>query len=485
MATKGTMIRKLILATIILLALLPLRQKPEKELRWNWDTIDTDSVVFPEGFQFCVATAEYQVSGSECYYTGAKRQDCPESNWSHYEEKNPAIESSGKGADHWNNYKEDVQLIKQLGVTVYRCSLDWSRIQPREGFYDPAAIQHYRDLFDELKRNNITPMVTLHHFINPSWFEDKGAFEKEENITHFVDFARHMFNEFKNNVPYWCTINEPGVYAAQTYIMGQFPRPPGTSLGFPCNVMKTGCFYGAALVTKHLMMAHIATYNAIKALPGGSDAQIGIVHNIIHFEPYHPGNWLESIISRTLSHVYSKSITQFLLTGSLIFKTPFAKITFDYPAIRDAQDYIGLNYYSHILIKWSDPLRLTLRPEDGELSTDMHYGIYPEGLYRALKELAPIGKPIYITENGLADSTDALRQLWYKRYLYAVSRAIQEGVDVRMFCAWSLLDNFEWNLGYKKKFGLYAVDPVTYKRRLKRGAEYFRKIAQRQSLHKQ
>ncbi len=446
----------------------------EKELRWDWRTIDVSSATFPANFQFCAATSEYQISGNSCF-----NSICPDSNWSRYEKLAP-IEPVGRGVDHWDRYKEDVALIKQLGVTVYRCSIDWARVQPREGVYDLAVIQHYHELFDELRAHQIKPMVTLHHFVNPGWFEDKGAFEQEENIAYFVAFAQRMFAEFGAKVPYWVTINEPGVYAAQTYVTHAFPRPMSSNLGFPCNLGLGMCLYGAAMVVKHLMMAHVKTYEALKQMPGGQAAQIGIVHNVIHFEPYHPNNWLEQAMSSFLRSIYSDNITKFLLTGNLGFKTYTGTVTWQYPAIKSVQDYIGLNYYSHVLVSWHH-LKPALRPEDGEIKTDMGYGCYPEGLYRALIELAPLGKPIYITENGLADTRDEVRDLWYKRYLYAVSLAIKQGVDVRMFCAWSLFDNFEWNLGYDKKFGLYAIDRTTFKRTLKAGAEYLRKVAHRQA----
>lgn len=454
-----------------------------KELRWDWNRIDTDKQThFPKDFKFGAASAEYQVSGSECYYTGDKRTDCPESNWSRYQKAhtlfgNSVIESSGRGIDHWNRSKEDIQLIKDLGVSVYRCSIEWARIQPRQEYFDEEAIAHYHTLFDEARRQGLELMVTLHHFVNPAWFDDRGGFEKEENIQFLVAFAERMFVEFGDKVSYWCTINEPGVYAAQTYIMNDFPRPAVCELGFPCSLGRGMCAEGAALVTKHLMMTHLAIYKALKAMPGGDMTHIGIVHNIIHFEAYHPGNWFETKLANILKQVYCEAITQFLLTGQLQFNTFTDTVTFSCPTIKDEMDFVGLNYYSHVLLDWMRPWAPQVRPEDGESLTDMYYGLYAEGIYRAIMELAPIGKPIYITENGLADADDNLRDLWYRRYLYAVSKAIADGADVRMFCAWSVFDNFEWNLGYAKQFGLYHVDMKTYNRTLKDGAKYFQKLA--------
>jgi beta-glucosidase len=457
-----------------------------QELRWNWCVIDLETIAFPAGFKFGVATSEYQISGNYCFYAGEKQKDCPLSNWSQFEKlKTPAgkprVDPVGKGVNHWEKFKEDVQLIKNLGVTVYRCSIDWARVQPHEGYFDTVALQHYHELFDELAKNNIEVMVTLHHFVNPLWFENKSAFEREENISYFIEFAKRVFTEFNTKVSYWCTINEPGVYAAQTYITNTFPRPSHSRLGFPCNLKRGACLYGAALVTKNLMLAHIKTYQALKALPGGKNAQIGIVHDIIQFEPYHAHNWLERQVARFLGHYYCDAITQFLLSGKLKLTTYTSSVRLEYTGIRDTQDFIGLNYYSHILINWRDFSMPYVRPCD--IKTDMYYSMYPEGIYRAIQDLSKLKKPIFITENGLADAHDKNRELWYKRYLYAVSKAIQEGADVRMFLAWSLFDNYEWNLGFAKKFGLYSVDQTSYKRTLKDGARYFQKIAIKQKRH--
>ncbi len=371
-----------------------------------------------------------------------------------------------------------MHLIKDLGVSTYRCSLAWERIQPHKHYYDEAAIKHYHDFFDEAKKQNIKIMATDFHFVIPRWLDEEGGFEREENITYFVDYVRRMFLEFHDKVDFWCTINEPGVYAAQTYLTHYFPRPQKSMLGFPCNLGKGMCLEGVAVVTKNLLKAHIAAYRAIKSLPGGDKAKVGIVHNIIHFEPYHPGNWLENLIARALGHFYCDPITTFLITGNFAMKTYTDATTFTYPQIRDVQDFIGLNYYSHVLIDWMRPWAPQFRPEDHEIATDMYYGLYAEGIYRALMELALLGKPIYITENGLADDKDDRRELWYKRYLYAVSKAIKDGCDVRMFCAWSAFDNFEWNYGYSKKFGLYAFDRTTGQFKLKPGANYFKSVVQ-------
>ena len=168
--------------------------------------------VFLNQFAWGTATAAHQVEGNNT-----------NNNWydweNQFDENNkPRIhngDKSGLAADHWNRYPDDIKLMRNLGVNHYRFSIEWSRIEPENGKFDQKAIQHYRDLCDSLIKNNITPVVTLHHFTHPIWFEDIGAFEKKENIDHFIEFSEFVFNGLKDLVPLWCTINEPSVYVSQ------------------------------------------------------------------------------------------------------------------------------------------------------------------------------------------------------------------------------------------------------------------------------
>ena len=182
-----------------------------KEIRWDWDGIDISEISFPKSFIWGTATASHQVEGN-----------C-NNNWSKFEESNkgdgtPNITNaqiSGLACDHWNRYKEDIKLISDLGVKHYRFSLEWSKIEPKMGRYDDKAIQHYSDVIDELIKNNIEPVITLHHFSHPLWFDEMGAFEKESNIPYLVSFSRKVFEQYSDRVKFWCTINEPGVVSMQ------------------------------------------------------------------------------------------------------------------------------------------------------------------------------------------------------------------------------------------------------------------------------
>ncbi len=451
--------RFLTVPTILLLvAVAPIAAK---ELRWNWDQIDTKQVAFPHSFIWGTATAEYQISGA---------QRCSPSNWSRWESE-ARLEPSADACDGWNRAIADIELLKQLGVTSYRFSVDWTCIEPEEGKFDVQALNHYVALCRALRAAKITPMITLHHFVHPLWFEQLGGFEKQENIRYFVRFCEHVFRALGKTVPFWCTINEPGVLIFQGHIRHCYPAgvPGGNG------------FRRAAVTLKHLLQAHVEVYQALKKLPGGKRAQIGFAHSYLAFEHFHgwwsPGkSLLERTISGILSSFLNDSILDFFRTGNYRLYVPgLVDERYADPHALRALDFIGLNYYAHVFLRFYHRLQDTVHPgfRPGDHRTDMPYGFYPEGLWRAIAHVAQLKVPIYITENGIADAKDDRRALWIERYLYAVNKAIADGFDVRGYYYWSLMDNFEWDMGYSQKFGLYEVDMVTKERKLRQGAQAY------------
>ena len=430
-----------------------------KELRWNWSEIDINKISFPKSFIWGTATASHQVEGN-----------C-ENNWSEFEkgiksDGSPNIKDnqiSGLACDHWNRYKEDIKLIKKLGVEHYRFSVEWSKIEPKMGKYNKEALEHYSNLIDDLLKNNIKPVITLHHFCHPIWFDEIGAFEKKENISYLVSFSKRVFDEYSDRVKYWCTINEPGVVAVQGYFTGMFP--PGEQ-----NGPKT------AHVFKNLLESHVQIYHALKSHINGSKVKIGIVKNINQFEPwrrYHLFDWLFTI---ALNHIFNWSTINFLKTGKLKFRIPgLMWLTHENLDAKNSLDFFGLNYYSHNHIKFNlfkkDYSELKYHSRD--IMTDMPYTIYAEGIYRAIELVSCLKVPILITENGVADKDDNIRSEYITKYLYAVSKAIDDGYNVVGYYYWSLMDNFEWAFGYDMRFGLYHVDFNNQKRTLKKGSKKF------------
>ncbi|MCP4873722.1 MAG: family 1 glycosylhydrolase [Proteobacteria bacterium] len=433
------------------------------ELRWDWSAIDVDDVDFPRDFVWGTATAAYQVEGN-----------MPSCNWQWWESQvdrkgRPRIHEgarAGVAVDHYNLFRDDIRRMKdELGVDSYRFSVAWSRIEAEPGVYDQAALDHYGEVIDALLAAGIEPMLTLHHFSHPLWFEELGSFEHEANLDHFVRFSERVFAEYGSRVKRWCTHNEPGPFAVMGWGLGAFP--PGVRS--PKRAMR---------VLGNLMLSHSRVTKALKAMPHGDEVEIGLVKNIFQFEPWRRWNPIHWVLARILEAGYNESVIGYLKTGTFRSTVPFARhvqVIDDGPA---PGDFVGLNYYSHLLVtpftSTEPPFETFARP--GDIAVDMPYCIYPEGFYRALKQIGEVGKPVYVTENGLPDDKGDRRAHWITTYAYAMSRAMTEGVDVRGYHYWSLLDNFEWAEGWVPRFGLFGVDYETQERTLRDGAKPFVKL---------
>ena len=417
------------------------------------------------------ATAAHQVEGNNTnnnWYAWEHQKDSNGKSRIHNNDK------SGIAANHWNLYRDDISLMNDLGVGYYRFSVEWSKIEPESGIINEEALEHYRDVCIALIDSGLTPVITLHHFSHPIWFEELGAFEKEENIEHYIRFSELVFNKLSDIVPIWCTINEPAVYVTQGYFNGVFP--PGKK-----DPLLAG------YVMRNLLNAHVQVYQRLKSLPNGENVQIGLVKNITQLDPLRRWHILDWYFSGILNDVFTNSTLNLFSKGEFDFYLPaMANVSYkNYDAI-NSLDFIGLNYYSRWHVKGqlnlAEPFTFELRPQD--IQTDMPYAIYPEGFYKAVKTIAKLNVPIIITENGIADNKDDRRSLFIKRYLYALFKTIEEGYDIRGYFYWSLMDNFEWAEGYMMKFGLYDVDFNTQKRTLRSGSQSFVDIVNQQNADK-
>jgi len=433
-------------------------------LKWKWN----DSLIerlekdgFPKDFVWGTATAAHQVEGN-----------CTNNQWYRWEDMGKTRDKSGVAGDHWNKYESDIQLMKQLNTNSYRFSIEWSKIEPEPGVWDESAIKHYGDVIQALHANGIRPMITLFHFTIPLWFADMGGFEKEENIKYFVRFSKRAFAEYSSMVNLWCTINEISVYWMMSYVIGVFP-PGKTIYTWERDISR---------VHANLGLAHVRVYRALKAMSNGENAQIGIVKNMMQFEPKNPNNIIFRFLGSTFNSMWNEPL-HFLKTGEfrIPFTNGFSKI--HDPSAIDAYDFLGVNYYSRVLLGIpQNGLNLqdlfdenNIVMFDDEIKTEMPYTIYPEGLYRGLLDAHERGfAPIYITENGAPDQNNAYRSLWIERYLYATQKAIEEGVDIRGFYYWSLFDNFEWIEGYHQYFGLYTIE-----RNLRESSKRYSELIQR------
>lgn len=410
-----------------------------------------------------------------CEYQNSGAINCPTSNWAYWEQKThsdgqPTIkngQTSGTACDFWNSYKEQIKLAKDLGINSIKLSLAWDRLEPEKGKFDEGVFKHYDDVIQCLIDNNIVPNISLHHQTHPQWFEEIGGFEYEENIKYFVRFCKKMFEHYSDRVNLWTTIGEPTTYVLQAYLRGVFP--PGYK-----NIQL------AFKVLKNLMKAHYDVYSTLKEMPNGDKSEIGLVHQYLKFKPFHKWNPIEYAPGLLLNYLMTDSVLDFLKTGNFEIGFPYlCHYSYKVPRNKKIIDFIGLNYYSRVLVKFQFSFKEPLKPScySNEIMTDMPYALYPEGFYEALKDVSKLNVPIHVTESGIPDAKDDRREKFFKEYIQiSLFKALKEGVDIRSFYYWTLIDNFEWDEGYNMKFGLYSFDNETKEIKIRKSAKLYRKI---------
>lgn len=370
---------------------------------------------FPENFIWGAATSSYQVEGGidNCDWA----QEFP----------------AGKACDHYHKFKKDFDLLEELNLGAYRFSIEWSRIEPEPGEFDQEEIEHYKKVLKELKSRNIKTTVTLHHFTTPLWLTEKGGWANSEIVFYFNRYAEKVFQELDDLVDYWVTINEPLVYVGESYLAGEWPPQRENP-------------YLALKVIYNQVKVHRKVYDAFKE--ENPNSEVGIVTNNAYFEA---------------DHWWDKSMTSLMR---------YFNNDWFLNRVEAQTDFIGLNYYFHNKVKF--PWRVE---NDNGVTTDMGWEIYPEGIYHVLKDLKKYDKPIFITENGLADAQDQHRKEFIKNHLRWIHKAIEEDVNVKGYFHWSLMDNFEWADGYEPRFGLIEVDYDTLGRTIRDSARYYAQIA--------
>mmetsp|Transcript_47927 Transcript_47927/g.120006 ORF Transcript_47927/g.120006 Transcript_47927/m.120006 type:complete len:480 (-) Transcript_47927:368-1807(-) len=361
--------------------------------------------------------------------------------------------------DFWNNYEKDIKLVKELGSNCFRFSFEWGKLEPKLGEWDEAAFKRYEEIIMCLLDNRLEPCVTLYHFVHPYWFEEAGGFDDKDNLGLFVAFCKEVFRRFGQYIKLWLTINEVAVVPYTGYVYGS--HPPGG----------VGKFYKAGILYRNLLIGHSMAYKAMKAMPHGQEARIGIVHDWLIFEPKGEG-WKYAHI-RPICNLMNKcwGNTQFLewfTRGTFTWKPfSFAKeVKYAYHE-QPGLDWVGLNYYSRAVLSAS--FKPTCHVHED--MTDMPYGIYPDGMMRAIKYCAQLGKPIYITETGISTTCEAKREKLIRMYCDQIKKAVHDGYDVRGLMYWTLVDNFEWSYGFSQNFGLYGWDKDTNERIPRPGVE--------------
>ncbi|MBM3269566.1 MAG: glycoside hydrolase family 1 protein [Candidatus Sericytochromatia bacterium] len=395
-------------------------------------------IKFPAGFLWGAAMAAHQVEG---------RLDNDWSDW----EKAPGNVKNGDtsevGVDHYRRFDQDFALAAAMGHNSHRLSIEWSRLEPAKGQFAAEAIAHYHAVFRSLRAKGLMPMVTLHHFTNPKWIAAQGGWLAEATVADFGRFAAFAGREFGGEVDLWITINEPNVYAFHAYESGVWP---------PAHKSREE----ALRVMANLSKGHAAAFKALHETD--RVAQVGIAHHVALFDPNAWWSPLDVATAYFNDRVFNRAFLKAVTTGELDFTVPGAKgVKESHPAARNSLDFLGVNYYTRWRCKGASERIAT----PGAPKNALGWEIYPEGLYRALKlanrfAALPDGRriPLYITENGIDDRDGSARSDFLVRHLQYAGQAIQDGVDLRGYLHWTLLDNFEWAEGYAPRFGLYSVD---------------------------
>jgi len=420
-------------------------------------------LIFPSGFLWGVSTAAHQVEGGN------------DNQWSDWElaGKIKSGDRCGRACDWWNHPEPDFDLARELGMNALRLSVEWSRVEPEENRCQAAALQRYREMLEGLLQRGIQPMVTLHHFTNPRWFERQGGFLNPEAPHHFERFTRQVVGALGDLCHHWVTFNEPNVYATRGYVTGEFP--PGHR-GEVVNAMR---------VMSAQARSHVLAYRAIHELQPKAEA--GWAQ---HYMVFHPaGGTLDRWVAAVQSGIFNDGFFQFMEKGKFSF--PFNLAAKSVPEAQGTCDFVGLNVYNrfHVAFDWKSAGQLFGRvfvPADapqGDAGVEEPYGeAYPGAVRVAIERAARVKKPIYILENGVPDAQDRLRPWLIVNVLREIHQAIKDGHDVRGYFHWTLTDNFEWHEGWRLRFGLVGLDPETQRRTMRDSGRLYGEIVKRNGV---
>jgi beta-glucosidase len=384
---------------------------------------------FPPGFLWGTATAAHQVEGG---------------NWSNdwwaweHDPEAPCQEPSGDACDHWHRYPDDIALCAALGFGAYRFSLEWSRIEPEDGEWSRVALDHYQRMCATCREHGLEPIVTFHHFTTPRWVAARGGWASPDTPDRFARFCARAAAHLGDTLGRACTLNEPNIVATMGYLYALFP--PGQR---DADLRRR--------VNDVLIDAHRKAVDAIKSAAG---VPVGLTLAMSDYQAVDGGEATRDRYRRDMEDVFLEAAR--------------------------GDDFLGVQCYSRTRIG-PDGDR---GPEWGVPTTQMGYEFWPEALEATIRRAWQVTErvPILVTENGIGTGDDAERIVYVERALRGVLACLADGVDVRGYVYWSLLDNFEWIFGYRPTFGLVAVDRETQARRPKPSAAWLGEIARRNAL---
>ncbi len=444
-----------------------------------------DSSPFPTDFLWGAATSAYQIEGSPL------ADGAGPSIWHEFAHTPSRVRNGDTGdvaCDHYHRYRDDVALMAELGLNAYRFSVSWSRVLPTgRGPLNPRGLDFYQRLVDALLERGIEPMLTLYHWDLPAALDRLGGWLNPDSAHWFADYAQVLFRALDDRVKLWVTLNEPWVVVDGGYLHGVLA--PGQRNP-----------YAAPLAAHQLLRAHAAATQCYRA---EGRHQIGLVVNL---EPKYPATETVADLDATMraDAYWNRYYLDPVFLGGYppeladIFGPAWPDFTADdLDALRQPPDFLGINYYSRQVVRHdpSDwPLAAARVRQPRNTHTTLDWEVYPQGLTDILEWVAsrygPL--PLYITENGAAfydppqaegPIADPLRQRYLHDHLRAALAALRQGVDLRGYFAWSLLDNFEWGHGFTPRFGLIHVDYATQQRTCKASARFYAEVIRSHGSH--
>lgn len=415
----------------------------------QWAT-DEKARRFPEGFLWGTATSPTQIEGHI------------QNEWTDFVARDGS--TCNIACDSYHRYGEDIQWMGKLGVNTYRTGIEWSRLQTRPyGPLHSGELDRYVDQLDQLNAAGIVPMVVLHHFSNPPWINARGGWTNPQTVGAFVDYVEKLVMALRSRVRIWNTFNEPDTYACCGFVIGEFPP------------LQKGRLAAFRTVIRNMAEAHDRVCRLIRR--AGSETgkvEVGFSKNWTYFQAHRRVSPWDAAIAALAHSQFNGFVLESFLRSSRAGPATF----------------VGLNYYGRIRLQNLRPLLPTCGFSREHLASmgiecDDMLERNPDGLEWALVSIQQqSGLPIYLTEHGSSSSDETFRERDLMRNLTAMHRALERGVDIRGFYYWSLLDNFEWQFGYSKKFGLLSVDfnNDLRPRELKPLARVYRTICQENAL---
>lgn len=382
---------------------------------------------FPKNFLWGAGYSSHQVEGNNV-----------NNDWWEWEQKGKTQYKSGWACDSWNRYIIDHQLAQDLGLNAFRLSLEWSRIEPEEGVFSQEALEHYKKVLEDLRKRKIKTVVTLIHYTLPLWFAKKYGWHHQKSVELFTRYCQQVIDYLGDEIDIVNSLNEPRLALNRGYLTGS--RPPAK--------INPLAFFQAR---KHMVQGQIECDQVIKK--SGKNILSGLTQFCNDFDFFGKPDW-GNMLTEKVENFYNWHF---------------------FDQVGDFQDYIGINYYQGYRIRFGWPMVTTMTQENRH--SNMGWGMWPEGLYEMVMDAwQRYRQPIYIFENGLADSEDENRQYYIQEHLRFLHQAIKDGADVRGYFHWALIDNFEWEAGFDQHFGLCAMNYETMERTPRPSYHYYQKI---------